>query len=38
MPFWMILVRDALLIVMWELIRSGDRVKEKERVENVRDN
>lgn len=29
-PGWMILLRDVLLIICWELLRSGSRKIEKE--------
>lgn len=29
MPAWVILLRDVALIIAWELIRSGDRVKKQ---------
>lgn len=37
MPAWMILLRDVLLILAWELIRSGAREEQKKKEDTTGD-
>ena len=37
MPAWMILLRDVLLILAWELIRSGAREEQKKKEAAIND-